>query len=324
MKKILVSTIAALVGAIAFANVPTQTVTPPPFDNLPAAKEPAGGAKLSPRDRAALEAYKKWEQTGTADALVGENGEIRYPYDFSRPTVTCAPLHVCTIRLIPGETITSIALGDTVRWLVQQTTAGDRPVIFLKPTQGGISTNLAVTTDAGRLYYLHVVASAKEYTPIVGFYDPADMLRKQTAEAREIERLKKQLQAAEESARLAREEAERRAREHKERTVVAEGPAAEFDPTKLDFSMRCEANSRAAREFVPTQVFATKTHTFIQLPDSLEGKEIPAVFRKSGAQLQLLNVRRSGSYLVVDGTPNEISLALDVGSNARVVDCVRK
>lgn len=290
---------------------------------VPAPLERAGVAPVSPRDRAAQEAVRRWEQNGTADALVGPGGDIRFAYGYSRPTVTCSPLHVCTIRLIAGESITSLALGDTVRWMAEQALAGDTPVVLIKPTQGGISTNLVITTDAGRVYYLHLVGSPREYMPMAGFFDPRAMSQAGHAQAQEMQRMRARLQAAEEAARQAHEEADRRAAEHRERTVVAEMPQT-FDPTNLDFSMTCRPNSRPAADFVPSRVFSTQTHTFIQLPQALEGRELPAVFRRapSGA-LELVNARRSGQFVVVDGTPDQISLALDVGVNARVVDCTR-
>jgi len=292
--------------------------------STPVPVERARSAALNPRERAALEAVQRWEKTGTADALVGQGGDIRFAYGYSRPTITCSPLHVCAIRLIDGETITSLALGDTVRWIAEKTTAGATPVVLLKPTQGGISTNLVITTDAGRVYFMHLVASAREYMPMVGFFDPSFIQRQQQTDAREVQRLQARVEAAEAQAKQAREDAERRTAEHRERTIVAELPAAEFDPTNLDFSMTCRANSRAAEVFMPARVFSTRTHTFVQLPQALEGKELPAVFSRSGTSMQLLNARRSGQFMVVDGRPDHIALALDVGNNARVVDCKRE
>lgn len=302
---------------------PTIQVTRNAEVSAPPPVERAQSARLSPRDRAALDAVQRWERTGTAEALVGQGGDIRFAYGYSRPTITCSPLHICTIRLIAGETITSLAIGDTVRWIAEQSTAGDTPVVMIKPTQGGISTNLVITTDAGRVYFMHLVAHAREYMPMVGFFDPAFIQRQQQTEAREVQRLRARVEAAEEESRQAREAAERRTAEHRERTVVAELPAADFDPTKLDFSMTCRPNSRAAADFVPARVFSTRTHTFVQLPQALEGRELPAVFRRVGETMQLLNARRSGQFIVVDGTPDHIALALDVGHQARVVDCQR-
>lgn len=115
---IIAASILALSG-IAHATTPAATAPaaaqPPAGTSIPvlrnaevpAPMERAGSAPVSPRDRAAAEAVRRWEQNGTADALVGPGGDIRFAYGYSRPTVTCSPLHVCTIRLIPGESITS-------------------------------------------------------------------------------------------------------------------------------------------------------------------------------------------------------------------------
>ena len=243
-------------------------------------------------------------------------------YGHQRPTIKCAPLHICTIRLIAGETITSLALGDTVRWLAQQTTAGDTPVVVIKPTQAGISTNAVITTSAGRVYYLHLVADRRQYMPLTEFFDPAAMLRTRTAEAEQVERLQARLRAAEQAAQQAKEQAEERAAQHRERTVVAESPT--LDPTRLDFSYRCEPASREARDFVPARIFGSDTHTFVQMPQAvLRGGEMPAVFARADGQHQLLNARRSGDFVVVDGRPQSIALVLGVGQQARIVNCNR-
>lgn len=300
----------------------TIIVEPPPAAakiDLPATEKT--GRVLSPRERVMADAQKRWEESGQADALVGPGGDLQLAYGYSRPTVRCAPLQVCTIRLIPGENIVSIALGDTVRWHAQQTTAGDIPVILVKPTQPGLTTNLVVTTDQARIYYLHLLSEKREYMPMVSFYDPEATLKQATFEQRQIERLKKKVEAAEAAAREAREAAEKARAEHKARTVVAEAPTDDFDPTKLDFGYRCTAEKRDAREFLPVRVFSNKTHTFVQMPPDLS--DWPAIFKKADDIRQLANARRSGQYFVVDGRPAEITLVRNVGLNASVVNCVR-
>jgi type IV secretion system protein VirB9 len=316
VEEVLVSAPAALPPAQPTRQAPEVSV-PPLQPRVPAQK-----AAQSPRDKALADAVRRWEQTGQADALVGQGGDVRVPYGYSRPVIPCAPLQVCAIRLIPGESITALAIGDTVRWMAQQTTAGDTPVVLIKPTQGGIQTNIVITTDAGRVYYMHAIGKKDEYQPMTSFYDPDDMLRTQTAEAREIERLKKRIEQAEADARRAREEAASRAAQKRDEAIVAEAPGATLDPTKLNFNWRCEANSRSARDFVPQQVFSSATHTFIKLkPDAAE---FPGVFAKDGAGYALLNFRRKGEYVVVDGAQKHIVLAASVGDNAKLVDCVRR
>lgn len=288
-------------------------------------RERAQSARMSPREQATHEAVKRWERTGVAESLVGPGGDVRVAYGYSRPTITCAPLHVCTVRLIAGETITSLALGDTVRWLAEQTTAGDTPVVVIKPTQAGISTNMVITTSAGRVYYMHLVADRREYSPMTTFFDPAAMLRTANTQALEVERLQARLKAAEAAARVASEAAAARAAEHRERTVAAEStPLAALDPTQLDFNYRCTPASAAARsmprDLMPTRVFGSATHTFVQLAPGVS--EMPAVFsRGADGSHQLVNTRRSGDFVIVDGRPERLALALGVGHNARVVHC---
>ena len=301
---------------------PTQPTQQAPEVAVPPLQPrvPAQKAAQSPRDKALADAVRRWEQTGQADALVGQGGDVRVPYGYSRPVIPCAPLQVCAIRLIPGESITALAIGDTVRWMAQQTTAGDTPVVLIKPTQGGIQTNIVITTDAGRVYYMHAIGKKDEYQPMTSFYDPDDMLRQQTAEAREIERLKKRLEQAEAAAKQARADAEKRAQQQLEQMFVVE-PTPGLDPTKLTFDYRCEANTRAARDYLPQQVFASDTHTFIKLrPDA---QDFPGLFAKSGNALAMLNFRRKGDYVIIDGAQKSFILAASVGANANLVECSR-
>jgi len=55
----------------------------------------------------------------------------------------------------------------------------------------------------------------------------------------------------------------------------------------------------------------------------LRGGEMPAVFARADGQHQLLNARRSGDFVVVDGRPQSIALVLGVGQQARTVNCNR-
>ena len=181
---------APAIEALALHPTPaTQKITAPtemldPLPMLPKAMVQV--KKLAAADAARLAAVQRWEQTGVADALVGAGGAVEYPYGYSRPTITCAPLHVCSVALQDGEAVTSISIGDTVRWLLQNATAGTKPVMMIKPTQAGLSTNLVVTTDKGRIYFMHLVSSKTEYVPMVSWYDPAAMTRDLSAEAQVV------------------------------------------------------------------------------------------------------------------------------------------
>ena len=190
---------APTIEALALHPTPAkqQITTPPevlaPSPILPTAKVQV--RKLTAADAARLAAAQRWEQTGVADALVGTGGAVEYPYGYSRPTITCAPLHVCSVALQDGEAATSVSIGDTVRWLLQTATAGAKPVIMIKPTQAGLSTNLVVTTDKGRIYYMHLVSNKTEYVPMMSWYDPAAMTRNLSAEAQASARQKAEFEA---------------------------------------------------------------------------------------------------------------------------------
>jgi type IV secretion system protein VirB9 len=62
-----------------------------------------------------------------------------------------APEQVTDVALQPGETLKSVSAGDTVRWIVGDTTSGDpdgeQVHILVKPVQSGLKTNLVA---AGR------------------------------------------------------------------------------------------------------------------------------------------------------------------------------
>src|SRR3546814_2277918 len=74
-----------------------------------------------------------------------------------------APERVSDIALQPGETLTSVAAGDTVRWTVGDTTSGSgetkRTHLLVKPFAAGLSTNLVITTDR-RVYHVQLTSTA--------------------------------------------------------------------------------------------------------------------------------------------------------------------
>ena len=253
-------------------------------------------------DRATDAAARQWLRTGVAADVIGTNGSVMYAYGQSRPTITCAPLHVCVIDLLPGEHITSLSIGDSVRWLVQPTNAGDRPVVIVKPTQAGLVTNLVVTTDAGRVYYMTLVSDAHDYVPLVGFYDPQQLvidLQQQAAQAR--------------AAAQAKAEARQQA-------VVA--PLGDIDPAKLDFDFTCKAdNGNDDTSMLPVRVFAGGGHTYLQMPPDMKFTDAPAVFNTSDGSTELMNSRLVHGYYVIDGLPTRFKLVLGVGKNSRAVTC---
>lgn len=70
------------------------------------------------------------------------------------------------IALQPGEMLVSVAAGDTLRWIIGDTSSGSgatrRSHILVKPSAAGLSTNLVIATDR-RTY--HVEAESRRMPP---------------------------------------------------------------------------------------------------------------------------------------------------------------
>jgi type IV secretion system protein VirB9 len=100
-----------------------------------------------------------------------------------------APAQVTDIALEPGEKLVSVSAGDTVRWVVGDTTSGAGKAaqvhILVKPIGANLETNLVITTDR-RTYHLEMHASQSTYMASVSWTYPASellALKKQRAEA---------------------------------------------------------------------------------------------------------------------------------------------
>lgn len=309
MKPVLIPLLLALSSVAAFADSATPESPLDKNASWPAAdisqtshqiyqgKEPIA---LSARATAAASA--EWLKTGFAPSLLGSNGEVMYPYGQSHPAVSCAPEHICVIQLLPDERITNLSIGDSVRWLVQPATAGNRPVVVIKPTVAGLNTNLVITTDAGRVYYVTLVSSRHDYVPQVGFYDPQALVINMQKEAETAR-----------AAMIAKAEARKQA-------IVA--PLGTVDPATLDFNFTCKpGNGSDDEDFKPVRIFAGNGHTYLQMPEGMKDADKPAVFNFRDQQTELMNSRLIHNYVVIDGLPQKFELVVGVGSSARNEIC---
>src|SRR5271155_4314954 len=81
----------------------------------------------------------------------GADGSVVYLYGATLPTLVCAPLEVCAIRLQAGEVINYLHSGDTVRWRITPATSGvgegATTHVIIKPTDAGLTTNIFIATD---------------------------------------------------------------------------------------------------------------------------------------------------------------------------------
>ncbi len=73
------------------------------------------------------------------------------------------PNYVSTVLLEPGETLSTIAAGDTSRWLVTQAESeadsDARTIVLVKPQAAGLRTNVVLITDR-RTYLIEAISQA--------------------------------------------------------------------------------------------------------------------------------------------------------------------
>jgi P-type conjugative transfer protein TrbG len=85
------------------------------------------------------------------------------------------PGRVTVIALQPGEELVTVAAGDTVRWIVGDTSSGSgdalRVNVLVKPIRSGLKTNLVITTSR-RTYLLELTSTEKTWMASVSWEYP--------------------------------------------------------------------------------------------------------------------------------------------------------
>jgi len=204
------------------------------------------------------------------DAAGYRNAVQLYPYaEGALYRLYTAPGRVSDIALQPGETLTSVAAGDTARWTVGDTVSGSgedqRTHILVKPFSAGLSTNLVIATDR-RVYHVQLTSTASTAMAAIGWTYPEDEL---LALARQ--------RAADAAAR-----------------PVSVGVAVE----NLEFGYAISGDRPAWR---PLRAFDDGRQTWIEFPAALATGEAPPLFALGKAgEAELVNYRVAGRFYVVD------------------------
>ena len=193
-----------------------------------------------------------------------------YPYQEGQVyRLYAAPEQVSDIALQAGEALVSVAAGDTVRWIVGDTTSGSgasrRTHILVKPSSPGLKTNLVISTDR-RVYHLALESTEHTAMAALSWNYPQDELMA-------IERATADIEA---------------------QRPVAEGLALD----RLNFDYRISGDNPAWR---PLRAFDDGRQTFIAFPVSISVGEAPPLFATgTNGEAQLVNYRMRGNYYVVD------------------------
>ncbi|MCW1986024.1 UNVERIFIED_ORG: type IV secretion system protein VirB9 [Sphingomonas sp. R1F5B] len=253
------------------AKPPSGPVVPPPKTVTPVPRRrPVSPSPAERRVRAANHAATREPATGSY-----LNAVQVFPYsDGVIYHVLTAPGQVTDIALQPGEALVAVAAGDTVRWVIGDTTSGGsgsgsgepkRTHVLVKPFTAGLATNVIITTDR-RTYHLALTSTAHTAMAALSWTYPQDALIA--------------LKAAAETARAAQ--------------PVATGLAVD----QLHFGYTISGDTPAWR---PLRAFDDGRQTFIEFPASLGQSDAPPLFLVDAkGKAELVNYRVQERYYVVD------------------------
>ena len=196
-----------------------------------------------------------------------------YPWsDGALYQLYASPGQVTDIALQEGEQLVGngpVAAGDTVRWIIGDTTSGAGPTtrvhILVKPTRGDLATNMVINTDR-RTYHLELRATPATYLASVSWSYPQDRL----------------IALRGESAAAAR----------------AVPVAAGIDVAALDFRYAIDGDHAS---WQPVRVFDDRHQVFIEFPAGVAQGEMPPLFViGAGGAGELVNYRVRDNFMIVD------------------------
>jgi type IV secretion system protein TrbG len=203
--------------------------------------------------------------------------------------VYASPGRVTVLSLQPGEELVTVAAGDTVRWIVGDTSSGAggdlRVSVLVKPTRSGLKTNLVVTTNR-RTYLIELTSTEKAWMASVSWDYPKDRMLA----------LQRQAQAAQ----------------------VAAPVDAGLSLEKIRFRYAITGSNPPWK---PLRAFDDGEKVYIQFPGGIAQGELPPLF-VIGAQGdgQLVNYRFRSPYYIVDRLfgAAELRLGADKGDVVRI------
>lgn len=200
--------------------------------------------------------------------------------------VYTSPGRVTAIALQEGEELVAVSAGDTVRWIVGDTSSGSgatlRVNVLVKPTRVGLKTNMVVTTNR-RAYLVELSSTPQAWMASASWDYPKDRmlaLQKQAKEAQAV-------------------------------APVDAGLSLE----NIRFRYAIAGDSPPWK---PLRAFDDGQKVYIQFPGGIAQGELPPLF-VIGAQGdgQLVNYRFRSPYYVVDRLFGAAELRLGGGRGGR-------
>jgi type IV secretion system protein VirB9 len=274
----------ALVEVVAVPEVlpmPAQLKPLPEVEDAKPAPEPAEKVRVL---RANAEARVAPTREGYVNAI-----QV-WPFtDGALYQVYAAVGRVTVVSLQPGEELVTVAAGDTVRWIVGDTSSGSgaelRVNVLVKPIRSGLKTNFVITTNR-RTYLLELASTEKTWMASASWEYPRDRMLA----------LQRQAQAA----------------------IAAAPVDSGLSLENLRFRY---AVSGSNPPWKPLRAFDDGQKVYIQFPAGIAQGELPPLFVIGPeGDGQLVNYRFRSPYYIVDRLfgAAELRLGGDKGDVVRI------
>lgn len=243
---------------------------------------------------AIIEAEQQQAQAGDGRFQINAIESYEYESNTVYPVVT-SPGFVSTVELQAGETVISIAGGDSANWIIdtidggavsQQANTGEadsvRTYVLIKPRRPFQKTNLIITTDR-RAYHLELASleTATYHTAVNWTYAQGNNLVIRRASEQEVSEIIEQ----------ARQRANPPSVNYGYNVLVQFG---ELNPV-----------------WTPVRVYDNGRQVFIEFSEESQHYSRPVLFSKqSDGSLSVINYRMEGNRCVSHGLFNEAELRL--------------
>jgi P-type conjugative transfer protein TrbG len=279
-----------LVGAVDLLSGCSTTPQPPPPSYAevaapapaPSAPKITGAMILARQPKEVQDAIQHYQE-GSWPTYRNTHGMlVPYAERMDPVQIDCAPNYHVDIYLLPGETPTGVAAGDSERWVIGAATdsaQGGNAVVYVKCKDTNLSGDASVFTSVGRTYPLLLRSKARSQLRWVRFYDPETVL------------------------------AQMRAADAAPATAPDPDPIAPAPGTKLNVAYSVSGPNVAWR---PQRAFDDGAHVWIQMP-TMSSPVRPILL---GDDLSQLNYRVRGQYFETDSLFSKATL---VANNQKVL-----
>lgn len=244
---------------------------------------------------ALMRAYSTYLRTGKAPDVVTE-GFIQFAYGTgSQPIVNVSPNELTVVSLETGEQVTNVSSGDPNHWTYSLAVSGSgsskQQHVLVKPSLPDISTDFVITTDK-RLYTLKMVSTDNaHYMRDVRFWYPDEIQS------------------------LANADNDAETKSLTQDNAIAKLPGLTVGNLNFNYTIGTNSSFTPMPSWAPSRIFDDGTHTYIQFPQNIAARDMPALFVMDDAgKTALVNYQVKYPYFVVDKIFRQAVLVIGVGS----------